>query len=241
MYFTQGDPALTLKYETNIDLHDLPSLRREVERIWPVFRGNVEKSGLTNAIITAVEPRQRKWIVFHTARTYNFTLTQNANGTWHQYSWGRDYEAEVKPVALRFLDAFQGGDFLSAARSLHYPDSFTPNKVTAEIRGISNVLKIITDELGTMNSYELNHRGIIYRFFYIQTASREYWNTYPFFKSLIFDVNYAQKGDGYLIFNFSIINDTLVIHSVLFGLPADDPDSDAALTRINNRAAKEFG
>ena len=241
MYFTQGDPALTLKYETNSDLDDLPSLRREVERIWPVFRGNVEKSGLTNAMITAVEPRQRKWIFFYTARTYNFTLTQNANGTWHQYSWGRDYEAEAKPVAVKYLDALQGGDFLSAARSLHYPESFTPEKVAAEIRGISNVLQIITDELGTMSSYELNHRGIVYRFFYLQTASHEYWDTYPFFKSLIFDVNYAKKGNGYVIFTFSIINDKLVIHSVLFGLPADNPDSEAVLRRINDRAMREFG
>src|SRR5436853_4248523 len=46
-------PVLMLKYQTDLPLDDVGHLREEARQIWPAFRANVEKAGLTRAQITA--------------------------------------------------------------------------------------------------------------------------------------------------------------------------------------------
>ncbi len=55
MFFTKGDAALMVKYQTDLSLDDQGALHREVLAIWDVFRQDVEQAGLKGAIVSANE------------------------------------------------------------------------------------------------------------------------------------------------------------------------------------------
>lgn len=50
--------ALMLTYQTNLKVTALRALRKEIDEIWPVFQGDVEKAKVTTAIINATEVPQ---------------------------------------------------------------------------------------------------------------------------------------------------------------------------------------
>jgi len=240
-YFTKDKTtALTLKYQTDISIDDVDLLRKEVEEIWPVFRIDAEKSDLSNAVIMATSPPIKKVLFFYTTRSHNFVLSKKANGTWEFKSWNRDYDSEAQSLVKEYLENYKKGDMLSVANLLHYPDSFTQEQLNEDKNGITRCLAIVADKLGSLESYELNNNKISYLFVALGTASLEYWDKHPFFYSLIYDVKFAKREKGYLIFNFSIINDKLVIHSTLFGLPADNPESETIMKELSDSIMKEF-
>ena len=81
MFFSKGDPALMLKYRTDLRLEDQEQLRKEVEEVWQAFRVDVEQAGLKAAIISVHEPPKRVLIV-STNKSYNFVIQQSAEGKW---------------------------------------------------------------------------------------------------------------------------------------------------------------
>jgi len=80
MFFTKGDPALMLKYQTDLSLDDKQALRMEAEDIWKEFRLNVEQAGLKNAIISAHETP--KGLIIKKSRGVNFVVNKNDSGVW---------------------------------------------------------------------------------------------------------------------------------------------------------------
>lgn len=238
-YFAKDrPPALLLRYQTDIRIDDVDLLRKEVEEIWPVFRINVEKSGLPNAAIAATNPLF-DFLFFHTSRSRNFVVSKKTNGTWDFKTWNRDYNNEAEMLAREYLENYKKGDMSSVVNLLHYPDSFTPEQLNEDKNGIARWLALVADKLGSLESYELNNNQISYLFVAVGTASLEYWDKHPFFYSLIYDVNFSKKGKGYLFFNFSIINDKLVIHSTYFGLPADNPASQIVIKELTDSIMKD--
>jgi hypothetical protein len=79
MYFTKNDPALMLKYYTDLNISDASDLREEVDDIWQSFRVNVEKEGLKSAIISANELPQG---IISKTRGYNFIFVKEEDGLW---------------------------------------------------------------------------------------------------------------------------------------------------------------
>jgi hypothetical protein len=79
MAFPQGPPALMLRYLTEIDIQDRVALRREADEIWPVFRVDVEKANLSDAILSA---NRLKGSIINTGSSYNFVFKKNAAGAW---------------------------------------------------------------------------------------------------------------------------------------------------------------
>jgi hypothetical protein len=69
-----------LKYQTDLKISDLPALRKEVEEIWSVFKADVERANLTNAIISANEVPQG--LIIKNANGYNFVLKKLATGNF---------------------------------------------------------------------------------------------------------------------------------------------------------------
>jgi hypothetical protein len=81
--FANDSPALMLKYETNLKISDVPALRDEVNEIWSMFKGDVEKADLANAIISANEVPQG--FIVKNANGYNFVFRKQ-NGRWRLMS-----------------------------------------------------------------------------------------------------------------------------------------------------------
>ncbi len=80
MFFSNDDPALMLKYETDIQLSDAAALQKEVEEIWDVFQVDVEKAGLSTGILQASTPQTGSFI--KVSRSRNFVVQKNLKGIW---------------------------------------------------------------------------------------------------------------------------------------------------------------
>ncbi len=78
--FSQGAPALMLKYQTDLKVTDKAALRSEVGEIWPVFKNDVEQTHLSAAIISANEVPQG--VLIKSGQSYNFVFERSADGTW---------------------------------------------------------------------------------------------------------------------------------------------------------------
>ena len=79
---TQGT-ALVLKYQTDVNISDLRTLRKEIDEVWPVFKGDVDKAKLTTAIIAATEVPQG--VVLKSAATHYF-MFRKIDGDWRLVS-----------------------------------------------------------------------------------------------------------------------------------------------------------
>jgi len=80
-FFTEGDPALILAYETDLPLDDVAALRKEVLEIWPTFKINVEQSGLNTGGIQARKTTKTSAFT-SSAKNYGFIFTKNYSGEW---------------------------------------------------------------------------------------------------------------------------------------------------------------
>jgi hypothetical protein len=78
--FSQGDPALMLKYQTDLSVDNRVVLQQEVAEIWESFRGDVEKAQLNSAVISANDVP--KGIVIKTGKSYNFVYQKTKDGNW---------------------------------------------------------------------------------------------------------------------------------------------------------------
>ena len=82
LYFSQDEPALMLKYQTDYNLEDKASLQKEIEEIWATFRADAERANVKNAVIAANEAPQGRFIT--TNRNFNFVFKKSADGIWKQ-------------------------------------------------------------------------------------------------------------------------------------------------------------
>ena len=75
--------ALVLMYQTDLDVSELAALRKEVDQIWPIFKGDVERAKLTTAIISASEVPQGVVLKSGDSRHFMF---RKINGEWRLVS-----------------------------------------------------------------------------------------------------------------------------------------------------------
>ncbi|HEY9125609.1 MAG TPA: hypothetical protein VIM62_00700 [Acidobacteriaceae bacterium] len=81
IHFTNGPPALMLKYQTTKAIDDKTELREEAGEVWDKFRPQVEKQGYKNAILSANDAPTG--FIFTSNSTYNFVFDQRPDGSWH--------------------------------------------------------------------------------------------------------------------------------------------------------------
>lgn len=80
MHFTNGPPAMMLKYQTSKSITDTDALRKQAAEVWDHFRLQVEREGFKSAVLSANDPP--KGFIFTTNSTYNFVFDQKADGSW---------------------------------------------------------------------------------------------------------------------------------------------------------------
>ena len=80
-HFSESDPALIIKYETDLDIENVDALKTEVSEIWPVFKHNAEQAGLTNAVIQATKTTKKNAFM-SSAKNYGFVYKKQDSGEW---------------------------------------------------------------------------------------------------------------------------------------------------------------
>jgi hypothetical protein len=80
LHFTAGEPALMLKYETDISMDDKAALENEAAEIWLSFRPDVEKANMKNAVLSANEHVGPG--ILTRSRGFNFVFSRGTDGNW---------------------------------------------------------------------------------------------------------------------------------------------------------------
>ena len=78
--FSEGPPALMLKYETDLSIEDMPKLEKEVAEIWASFRLDVEKAQLTLGIVSANE--RPSGMLIKANKGFNFIYERGPDAKW---------------------------------------------------------------------------------------------------------------------------------------------------------------
>lgn len=147
---------------------------------------------------------------------------------------GRVETKVTDEIAGKFLFELSDQNYIEAANLFYYPEEFTPD---TEKDSILKALLIIFDELGSVKSYK-KATSSSYLHVYLMTASVAYWQKYPPFFQQVYEVQYSNKGLGYITFHYSRIQERLVINKVLFGLPVTgnhtQPTINEILVRLKN-------
>lgn len=81
---------MALEYETDININDVESLRKEAEEIWPVFRVNVENEKMVNAIIKASKPKKKTGLINNIIPIPLMTQSQKKHTKGFEYNMRSD-------------------------------------------------------------------------------------------------------------------------------------------------------
>lgn len=102
MNFTEGPPALMLKYQTAVPLANLAELTKEADAIWNRFLADVETRGFHLAILSANEPPTANAVGTQN-NAYNFVYERG------RYFWReRGKQAQGKIVTPQAIEDFAG-------------------------------------------------------------------------------------------------------------------------------------
>jgi hypothetical protein len=82
MFRTDSGETLVLKYRTNLSVSDGPALSREVDAIWADFMSDANRSGVSTAMITALEPA--RGFLMPSTRGYTFVFRRSVDGVWRR-------------------------------------------------------------------------------------------------------------------------------------------------------------
>ena len=80
--FKASDPALMLKYQTDLHMDDTSALHAEAQRIWAEFRKDAERAKVQSAIVSA-NSAPTSGIVSH-GRVHNFVYQRSGDGSWQE-------------------------------------------------------------------------------------------------------------------------------------------------------------
>ncbi|MBP1772008.1 MAG: hypothetical protein H6P99_1171 [Holophagaceae bacterium] len=80
MFFSKGDTALILDYQTDIPFTDKAALNKEVDDIWSAFKNDVEKANVKSGVIRANEAPKGTFI--QTKNQFGFVFTRAEDGSW---------------------------------------------------------------------------------------------------------------------------------------------------------------
>jgi hypothetical protein len=79
LHFSASDPALMLKYYSDVDFSNRALLQAEADDIWQQFRGDVERANFKAAILSANE--MPHGMISHT-QGFNFVYERKGDGVW---------------------------------------------------------------------------------------------------------------------------------------------------------------
>ncbi len=79
--FTQGPPALMVRYETDLKVSDKGALRKEADEVWSFFKNDAENAHYQSSVVSAIE--KPTGLLFKTSSGYNFVYQKRADNQWH--------------------------------------------------------------------------------------------------------------------------------------------------------------
>jgi hypothetical protein len=80
VYFSEGPTSFVMECDTEIPIEERAELRKEVDEIWDIFKGNAEAAHLTHAVIRMNHPEGTG--TFTRGKGFGFGFEEQADGKW---------------------------------------------------------------------------------------------------------------------------------------------------------------
>ena len=142
--------------------------------------------------------------------------------------------SDMEPLSQKYLKAFSKGNFENAATFLHCPESYTPIERKKDISAITKSLEIFDDEFGPLKEWAVSSSNM-----YITATTAcgtvPYWEKHPIVKTQVFATKHENGKSGFIVLNFSEINNKPVLAFANHGIKMAGENSINRVKQVYHR------
>ncbi len=142
---------------------------------------------------------------------------------------------QIGDVPAAFIDSYMRGDFAAASELFHIPASYTQEQASQEKESAVKVLELFHKEFGQVTSSRMPSEPYRYYNVMFGTGDLNYWNKYPSFTQVPYEVEFSKLGKGYVLIALVNINKKTEIRQISFALPVESPGAKKSVTAIMNK------
>lgn len=146
----------------------------------------------------------------------------------------------LQSLASRFFENIRKSDFDAAAKLFHYPPNYSSDKQFGNMDGVSSLLEIVTDEFGIPKKYTVNRDTVKYYEFIMGGGDIPYWQQYPDYLKILYEVHFSKEGKGYIAMQFCNILNRWEIRAISYGTSAEGPGAESRFEKITKRILKRM-
>jgi len=150
-----------------------------------------------------------------------------------------DRAARLQSVTSHFFVLVSAGRFEEATELFWFPPNFTPAERSKDAAGVAVTLRIITREFGVPEAPEPDDSAEGVYGVGGGGGDFEYWQKHPVSVDIRFRAHFTREGDGFVIFKFLEVGDSLRIRELNYGLPARRSGARDRIQQIMETLIKE--
>lgn len=132
----------------------------------------------------------------------------------------------------QFFKTEQIQDFTNAAELFHYPRSYSLNELDKDKQAVKLILNYFYQSFGKILSYKLLEKAEPYIALAIGGGDASYWAQNPNYIRTVYETQFSNEGQGYVIIDLCKINDKYQIRYVHYGLPISRKDCQKRIQEI---------
>jgi len=131
------------------------------------------------------------------------------------------------------LKLLQFGRYDLLATQYHLPEEVPADKVQSERQQLASTLARLAEGFGSPGGAELSEKSVAVHQVAVQGLSHDYWRDHDRFEPVIYKVDFAREGEGYLAFLVVVYGQRLQLRAVSFALPKDRPGAAERIDAIS--------
>jgi len=148
--------------------------------------------------------------------------------------------AVASNIASNFFSLMKSNNFQEASSLFHYPPHYSAQELSKDTNGVATILEIFQNEFGEISNPAINNEKATIASLQVGGGDLPYWKNHPNFVSVIYRVNFAKFGNGFVTFTFSNIGNKFQIREVKYGLLSTRKDTQQLLKKVAEKLMSLF-
>jgi len=148
-------------------------------------------------------------------------------------SWPGISRFQILSFTEQCLKLLQSGRYDLLATQYHLPEGMTADEAHAERQQLASTLARLAEGFGSPRGAELSEKSVAVHQVAVQGLSHDYWRDHDRYEPVIYKVDFAREGEGYLAFLVVVYGQRLQLRSVSFALPKDRPGAAERIDAIS--------
>lgn len=138
-------------------------------------------------------------------------------------------------LADRYITLVNNGKHREAARLFHYPPTYSGDRLRQDIDGVASFISFLSEALGDVTARSRADSAEMEFGITIFGGEIDYWAKQPAYGQIVYRVDFAVDGPGYIEIFFVRGGDGPEIREVKYSFPADRPDGRQRLTGLTRQ------